>query len=83
MGTLVSLEVTPYMREVYDAQGAPVIVASPQTQRVTVVVRGTGHFTDTAATMGSEKIRQNMSLDLQLPHFQLPGRIVSITKVDE
>ncbi|MHB1135797.1 MAG: DUF4330 family protein [Coriobacteriia bacterium] len=83
MGTLVSLEITPYEREVYDAEGDPLMVVSPTTQRVTVVVRGTGNLTDSTATMGSEKIRQNMTVDLQLPHFQLPVRVLSITKVDE
>ena len=83
MGELVSLEVTPFEREVYDAEGDPVIVVSPSNQRVTLVIRGTGHMTDTAATMGSEKVRQNMTFDLQLPHFQMPVRVHSLTKVAE
>jgi len=83
MGTLESLEVGPYEREVYDAEGQPVITVSPTSQRVTMVVRGTGHFTDTGVTMGTEKIRQNMTMDMQFPHFQSTVRILSITKVDE
>lgn len=83
MGTLVSLESEPYVREVYDAEGNPVLVESPTTQRVTMVIRGTGHFTDSTVTMGSEKVRQNMTFDLQLPHFQTPVRVLSVQKVDE
>lgn len=83
MGTLESLELSPYEREVYDAEGQPVFVVSPTSQRITVVIRGTGHFTDNAVTMGTEKIRQNMTFDMQLPHFQATVRVLSINKVDE
>jgi hypothetical protein len=83
MGELVSLELTPYEREVWDAEGDPVVVVSPMVQRVTLVVRGTGHMTDAVATMGSEKVRQNMTFDLQLPQFQISVRVLSVTKVAE
>ncbi len=83
MGTLESLEVGPYEREVYDAEGKAVMTVSPSSQRITVVVRGTGHFTENGVTMGTEKIRQNMTFDMQFPHFQSNVRVLSITKVDE
>jgi len=83
IGTLESLELGTFEREVYDAEGQPVIVVSPTSQRITVVIRGTGHFTENGVTMGTEKIRQNMTFEMQLPQFQSMVRVVSITKVDE
>jgi len=84
MGELVSLELTPYERGGDGTRKAiPWSLSARWYSAVTLVVRGTGHMTDTVATMGSEKVRQNMTFDLQLPQFQISVRVLSVTKVAE
>ena len=82
MGTLESFEVSQSQREVYDAQGRPLIAESLTIQDVVMVVRGKGAITDTGASIGAERIRQNQPFEAQLPYFQMPVRVVSIEQVD-
>lgn len=82
LGTVESIEVGPTEREVFDAQGQPVIANSPTSRKVTIVVKGTGLITASAASIGAEKIRQNQVFEAQLPYFQIPVRVLSIKKVD-
>jgi hypothetical protein len=82
LGTVQSIEMGPAEREVYDAEGQPVISDSPTTRKMTIVVHGEGTITDSAASIGAEKIRQNQTFDAQMPYFQVPVRVISIKKVD-
>ncbi|MRR13595.1 DUF4330 domain-containing protein [bacterium] len=83
MGTVTDIEVGPAEREVYDAEGKPVVATSPTTRTLTITVRGKGQITDSAASIGSEKVRQNQVFDAQLPYFQVTVRVMSIKQVDE
>jgi len=82
MGTLESFEVTQSEREVYDAKGQVVLTESETIQEIRMTVRGKGSITDTGASIGAERIRQNQAFEAQLPYFQLPVRVLSVEQVD-
>lgn len=82
MGTLESFTIVPSKREVYTAEGDAKVTDSIMSVDVTLVVRGKGAITDTGASIGAERIRQNQTFDAQLPYFQMPVRVVSVKQVD-
>lgn len=82
MGTLESFKSAPSRREVYTADGTAVLTDSLTIQDITMVVRGKGALTETGASIGAERIRQNQSFEAQLPYFQMVVRVVSIKQVD-
>lgn len=82
LGTVESIKIGPAEREVFDAEGKPIIANSPTSRKVTIVVKGTGLITESAASIGTEKIRQNQVFEAQFPYFQIPVRVLSIKKVD-
>ncbi|MDO9107948.1 MAG: DUF4330 domain-containing protein [Coriobacteriia bacterium] len=81
MGTLESFDIEPSKREVYDAEGSALITDSLTIKTVVMVVRGKGSITDTGASIGAERIRQNQVFDAQLPYFQMSARVTSIKQV--
>lgn len=82
MGTLEAFEANPSQREVYDSTGKAVITPSLTIQDVRMVVRGKGSITETGASIGAERIRQNQTFEAQLPYLQVPVRVTSIEQVD-
>ncbi len=82
MGTLESFDVRPAEREVYSDEGTASVTESLMSFEIRMVVRGKGAITQTGASIGAERIRQNQAFDAQLPYFQMPVRVVSVKQVD-
>lgn len=81
MGTVASYTARPAQREMFE-DGNLVLIESLTVTDVEIVVRGKGSITDVAVSIGDERVRQGQALEVLLPHFQMPGRIISIEKVD-
>lgn len=76
MGTVTSYTVQPFKGD------APISGRLLMTNEVKLVIRGRGSITDTAASIGDERVRQGQQAEIQLPLFQIAGRIISVEKVD-
>lgn len=81
MGEVASYTTRPGQRESIGPDGF-FLTESLMATDVEIVVRGKGAINDTAVTIGGERIRHGQALEVLLPHFQMPGRIVSMQKVD-
>ncbi len=82
MGTLESWQVLPSRIEAPDGEGGFRVVESAVLRDYEFVIRGTGTFDDKSVSMGTEQVRQYQQMDLLLPRFQMPVRVVEIRKVD-
>lgn len=82
MGVLQEVTANPARVESFDAAGTPVVVTSEVFVDVRFTIRGQGTLDDAGASIGDERIRQNQTLDIQMPQFQAPVRVQTIRVVD-
>ena len=82
MGTVLEYDFEPVVREDVDLDGNLKLNESTRFSELTLVIEGPGTVTADGVSIGSEQVRQNQSMDLLLPRFQIGVRVVDFETVE-
>ncbi len=81
MGDLYSYETRYSPREILIGDELTIMDAVT-TKDVELTVRGPGSIEAAGASIGAERVRHGQMIEVQLPYFQMNGRIISLREVE-